>query len=253
MLFPGNLGGVNWGSPALDPATGILYANTNQLAFGVRLIDEPVSEGRMRLLDRKNWALLGVLLLAAGCARRRSWYPGGLFLGGVVVAVLVFGVLTWAGRGVPARNMEAAMGRGISPNLKTPYQMLREPLYDHDHNPCVKPPWGLLTAVNLNTGRKVWQEPLGTMVPGFRTGSLSLGGPMVTAGGLLFTAGTREAVLRAFDAKTGEEVWRGALPVPAQSTPMTYMADGRQFVVIAVGGHGLFRTAQGDAVMAFAL
>lgn len=76
---------------------------------------------------------------------------------------------------------------------------------------------------------------------------------MVTAGGLLFTATTRDAELRAFDSKTGEEVWKAELPVPAQAAPMTYTIGGRQFVVIADGGHGTFRTAQSDVLIAFAL
>jgi quinoprotein glucose dehydrogenase len=84
-------------------------------------------------------------------------------------------------------------------------------------------------------------------------GTLSLGGVIVTAGGLVFSAGTRESVMRAYDASTGGELWTGNLPVPAQSTPMTYQIHGRQFVVIAAGGHGLWGTPTGDAVVGFAL
>jgi quinoprotein glucose dehydrogenase len=90
-------------------------------------------------------------------------------------------------------------------------------------------------------------------VAGKQTGSLSLGGVMVTAGGLVFSAGTREPLLRAYDAATGEELWKGDLPAPAQATPMTYEVNGRQFVVIAAGGSGLWGTKTGDAVVAFAL
>ena len=98
-----------------------------------------------------------------------------------------------------------------------------------------------------------WQQPHGTQTPGHQTGSPSLGGLIVTAGGLVFSAGTREPLLRAYDAATGNELWQGDLPFPAQATPMTYEVNGRQFVVIAAGGSGLWGTQQGDAVVAFAL
>ena len=110
--------------------------------------------------------------------------------------------------------------------------------------------------MNLNTGKVVWRQPLGTMAKDGRsafTGSITLGGPMATAGGLLFSAATPEPLIRAFDRRDGKLLWTGALPVPAQATPMTYVLDGRQFVVIAAGGHGLEGTAQSDAVVAFAL
>ena len=80
-----------------------------------------------------------------------------------------------------------------------------------------------------------------------------MGGTAVTAGGLVFTAASEESLLRAFDSSTGEELWTGALPVPAQATPMTYTYKGKQYVVIAAGGHGLFGTQTGDAVVAYAL
>ena len=114
-------------------------------------------------------------------------------------------------------------------------------------------PWGKFTALNLNSGAKEWERPLGTMVEGAETGSLNLGGPMITRGGLVFAAAGREPVLRAFDKATGSLVWTGQLPVPAQATPMTYELDGKQYVVIAAGGHGGFGTQQGDSLLAFSL
>lgn len=99
----------------------------------------------------------------------------------------------------------------------------------------------------------LWQKPLGTLIVGEHTGTVGFGAPIVTAGGLLFTATSAEPLLRAIDKATGEEVWTGKLPVPAQSTPMTYTLHGRQFVVVDAGGHGGLGTPLGDSVIAFAL
>jgi quinoprotein glucose dehydrogenase len=128
-----------------------------------------------------------------------------------------------------------------SPMLQTPYSLDLSPL---NLQGCKRLSPSAITALNLQTGKRVWEHPLSTS---------ELGGPIVTRGGLVFAAGTREPYLRAFDKLTGQELWRGTLPAPAQATPMTYMARGTQFVVIAAGGHGLFATTPGDAVVAFAL
>jgi quinoprotein glucose dehydrogenase len=90
------------------------------------------------------------------------------------------------------------------------------------------------------------------MVAGKETGSVNVGAPITTAD-LILSAATVEPLLRAFDKQTGAELWKGALPAPAQSTPMTYMANGKQFIVVCAGGHGAIGTPQGDAVVAFAL
>jgi quinoprotein glucose dehydrogenase len=91
------------------------------------------------------------------------------------------------------------------------------------------------------------------MVPGKETGSINLGGPMVTAGGLVLTSATIDPYLRAFDSETGKDLWKYELPAGGQATPMTYIANGKQYVVIAAGGHGKLGTKQGDYVMAFGL
>jgi quinoprotein glucose dehydrogenase len=114
-------------------------------------------------------------------------------------------------------------------------------------------PWGQTVALNLNTGQIVWKATLGTMTPGRQTGSPSLGGPMVTAGGLIFSAATVEPLFRAFDSRTGKQLWEAPLPASAQATPMTYELDGRQYVVIAAGGHGNFTYSHSDSLVAFAL
>jgi quinoprotein glucose dehydrogenase len=116
-----------------------------------------------------------------------------------------------------------------------------------------KPPWGAIGAVNLNTLTKVWEQPLGTMVPDQRTGIRNFGGPIVTASGLVITAGTEDLWLRIFDSATGEELQKIPLPVPAVATPMTYTLDGRQYILVAAGGHGDGAVPLGDSLMAFAV
>jgi quinoprotein glucose dehydrogenase len=119
--------------------------------------------------------------------------------------------------------------------------------------PCNPPPWGTLAAVDLAAGKIRWQVPLGTMAMGLIQGLPNLGGPIVTASGLVFIAAAIDDKLRAFDARTGRELWQAPLPAGGQATPMTYVMGGRQFVVIAAGGHARLGTKFGDAVVAFAL
>jgi len=125
--------------------------------------------------------------------------------------------------------------------------------------PCDPPPWGALTAIDLSSGVRRWEVPLGRM-PGTDAlpeaeawGSINLGGPIVTATGIAFIAGTLDAHLRAFDVETGAELWAGALPAGGHATPMTYELNGRQYVVIAAGGHGRLPSPPGDFLVAFAL
>ncbi len=133
------------------------------------------------------------------------------------------------------------------------YGMYRTFLLSPSKTPCNRPPWGATVAVDIYGGKRAWESALGTMVPGKETGSPNLGGPMVTAGGLLFTSATMDPVLRAFDSEAGRELWKYELPAGGQATPMTYMVNGKQYVVIAAGGHGKLGTKQGDYVLAFAL
>ena len=144
----------------------------------------------------------------------------------------------------------------------TPYGLFRNFLQAPSDLPCSPPPWGMLTAVDMVAGEIRWQVPLGSMQdfggshPAVPAGSISLGGPIVTAGGLVFIAGTIDAFLRAFDIETGKELWKGQLPAPGAATPMTYVAQqgGRQFIVIAAGGHAkVSEERQSDALVAFAL
>jgi quinoprotein glucose dehydrogenase len=144
----------------------------------------------------------------------------------------------------------------------TPYGMVRRFLLGpQTHLPCTPPPWGTLAAVRPATGEVAWQVALGRF-PGTdklpdaaKWGSVALGGPIATAGGLVFTAGTIEPAIYAFDARTGGQLWRGTLPTSARSTPMTYLGpDNRQYVVISAGGHGTpLGPPIGDYLVAFSL
>ena len=199
IVFPGNVGGVNWGSSAYDPDRHLLIMDTNRLAMWVRLIPRDSFDSE-RQTGRNN-RLSG----------------------------------------------EFASQRGA------PYGLYRQPLLSPKGAPCNAPPWGTVAAVDLFSGKKVWDVPLGSYSPEAKTGTINLGGAIVTAGGLVFTAAGQDGNLHAFDADTGQELWVYPLPAGGQATPMTYSVGGKQFLVIAAGGHGKLGTKQGDSVLAFAL
>ena len=122
--------------------------------------------------------------------------------------------------------------------------------------PAIKPPWGTLSAIDMNTGEDLWKNTLGEY-PEFKekgiiTGTENYGGPVVTAGGLLFIAATRDSKLRAFNKKTGKLLWEIVLPAPGFATPAVFEANGKQYIVIACGGGKLGMTS-GDAYIAYSL
>jgi quinoprotein glucose dehydrogenase len=135
------------------------------------------------------------------------------------------------------------------------FDILKSPL----GMPCNPPPWGALSAIDLERGAMAWDVTLGTtkeMAPlgiALRTGTPNFGGPIITSGGVVFIGAAADNLLRAFDLHSGKELWAGALPAGGQATPMTYAIGGRQYVVIAAGGHSVLGTTIGDAVVAFAL
>jgi quinoprotein glucose dehydrogenase len=142
----------------------------------------------------------------------------------------------------------------------TPYGMRREIILSPLGVPCSQPPWGRLAAVDMTEGKILWQVPFGTIediapafVPNLELGVPGIGGPIVTAGGIIFIGAAVDDYLRAFDVKTGKELWKGRLPAGGQATPMTYIVNGKQYVVIAAGGHKSFGTTPGDYVVAFSL
>lgn len=147
----------------------------------------------------------------------------------------------------------------FAPQTGTPFGMYRETLLAPSGAPCNAPPWGALTAVDLKTGEHKWMAPLGyipqlaIIAKSREWGSPNLGGPMVTAGGLVFIAAAMDTHLRALDVETGKELWQVELPASAQATPMSYQFNGQQFVVICAGGHGKLGTKRGDSVIAYKL
>jgi len=289
VAYPGNLGGVNWGGAALDPATGILYADNNRLASATRLVRRYAPEMLWKytadyvtgmvvpnLFHPQWWAVLIVLVAGLELLRKvrrgRLPLPGWATLAVVLACAGTFGGsalyerITGAGNSVAAPTPAPAaaapgkarmltldhFGYELSPQRKSPYLVERHPLVDGSGLNCTPAPWGVITAVNLNTLQRVWERPLGTEVAGQTTGTVTFGGPIVTAGGLVFTGATTDPWLRVFDAATGEELRRLPLPHTGIATPMTYTLDGRQYVVIAAGGHG-DGSQLGDAIVAFAL
>ncbi len=144
----------------------------------------------------------------------------------------------------------------------TPYGMWRRPLLSMLGTPCSEPPWGQISAVDMREGKILWQRPLGTIedivpaiVPNLNLGTPLMGGPIVTASGLIFVAAAMDNYLRALDIQSGETRWQGRLPAGGQATPMTYYLEstGKQYVVIAAGGHPGLGTTPGDYLVAFAL
>jgi quinoprotein glucose dehydrogenase len=163
--------------------------------------------------------------------------------------------------GAAAANSHMA---GMLAQEGTPYALTTFPMLSMLGIPCHGPPWGHLTAIDLKTRRILWQRPLGTgedsSVMGFKPGIkvpgiFNIGGSVATRSGVVFIAGTLDNYLRAFDVRSGKELWKGRLPAGGQATPMTYTSPktGRQYVVIAAGGHGFLGTTPGDYVVAFAL
>jgi quinoprotein glucose dehydrogenase len=148
---------------------------------------------------------------------------------------------------------------GIQPQYGVPYGVTLNPFLSPFGLPCKQPAWGYISAIDLKTNEIVWKKRIGTVrdsspIPlPLKMGMPMLGGPMVTAGGVAFIGATADNYLRAFDVKTGEQLWQGRLPAGGQATPMTYSVNGREFVVIAAGGHGSFGTKLGDYVIAYAL
>ena len=155
---------------------------------------------------------------------------------------------------VTLKEAGPSKARRYGPYRHTGYIQLR----DCEGYPGIKPPWGLLNAINLNTGEFAWRAPLGEYAElkargVLHTGTENIGGTIVTAGGLVIIAATKDERIHAFDKQTGKLLWEHALPAGGYATPSTYMVNGRQYIVIAAGGAGKMETKAGDAFVAFAL
>jgi quinoprotein glucose dehydrogenase len=159
-----------------------------------------------------------------------------------------------------ANDPETAYAGERFPQDGAPYTLDRGLLRSPIGAPCTDPPWGRLHAIDMRTGEELWRAPLGTFEDLAPLGDLilpkgtpNLGGPLLTQSGLIFIGAAMDDYLRAFDVQSGRELWKGRLPGGGQASPMSYSWEGRQFVVIAAGGHGLMGATPGDQVVAFAL
>ncbi len=274
IIFPGFDGGAEWGGPAFDPETGLIYINSNEMAWVLRLVKmaDPteVNSGRQLYESR-----------CAGCHRvdRKGTPPEFPALTALSSKFDEAGVerVIAEGRGrMPAyrslsRDAIRALARYLLAGEDERVAAARPSKFDVPYTidgynkfldpqgyPAVAPPWGTLNAISLDTGKYAWKIPFGEYPElakqGMKdTGSENYGGAVVTAGGLLFIAATlRDNKIHAFDKATGELLWEATLPAGGSATPAVYMAGGREYVVIAAGG-GKLDTPSAGVYVAFAL
>jgi quinoprotein glucose dehydrogenase len=197
-------------------------------------------------------------------------YGGGANWGGVAVdedrqiAVANINQIPALVRLIPRDEIQEALpdleGWQVSRMTGTPYFMARRIFLSMFDLPCTKPPWGKLVAVDLKARSILWEVPLGTIadlapaiVPNFEWGVPGMGGPLVTASGLIVIGAAAESLLRIFDTATGQMLWSHELPMPAMATPASYEVNGNQYIVVAAGGHSLFGVGPGDYAVAFRL
>lgn len=282
ITLPGLDGGAEWGGAAVDP-DGILYVNGNEMAWLLNMVPtkpegaDAGSSGRALFLqlcapchglNREGNAAQNIPPLTALAAKMkpsdvvtllgtgRANMPSFEFLSVGERTQLAAYLLPETGAvrsETPADSSLETPARTRVPFTLAGYNRFLDP----DGYPALKPPWGTLNAIDLNTGEFVWRVPLGEYpeltakgVP--PTGTENYGGPVVTAGGLVFIGATKDERFRAFDRRTGHQLWETRLPAGGYATPATYSVKGRQYVVIACGG-GKMGTKSGDAYVAFAL
>jgi quinoprotein glucose dehydrogenase len=272
IIFPGFDGGAEWGGAAFDPESSLFFVNSNEMAWRASLTpSERATSGRgvyqrdCAVCHRDD--LKGAppqFPSLVGVGRRKT--------DAELTAVVRKGTARMPG--FPKLSEEAVraivgyMARGEDRKLQTEETSLTDQKYrfggynrflDPNGYPAVAPPWGTLNAINLDTGEYAWTIPLGeypelTAKGVTNTGTENYGGPIVTAGGLVFIGATSfDKKFRAFDKDTGTLLWETTLPFAGNATPVTYEVDGRQFVVIAAGGGKAPKAPTGAAYVAFAL
>jgi quinoprotein glucose dehydrogenase len=279
ILFPGFDGGGEWGGPAVDP-DGILYVNSSNMAWLVSVSDTPKESDLAQMsLGHRRYTEYCV---ACHGLERRGLPAGGIpSLVGVGTRLRrdeVFTVISSGRKMMPGFTTlskgdkdaiigylfgdEQVAGAAAPPESETPPRIpYRFDGYnrwvDSKGYPAISPPWGTLSAIDLNTGEYLWKVTLGEFkeltargIP--PTGAENYGGPVSTAGNLLFIAATKDGMIRAFDKRNGRVLWQAELPAGGFATPSTYSVGGRQFVVVACGGTKL-GTAPGDSYVAYAL
>lgn len=284
VIFPGFDGGAEWGGPSYDPQTNLLYVNANEMPWVLTMV--PAKNEKSLNLPQSNFEA-GKTLYAVNCMACHGPDRQG---GGNFPSLIgtkeryteeTFKELVSTGRRMmPAfRQFNEAEKNALASFVleikekqqqhflqgskqedayyKMPYTSTGyKKFLTKEGYPAVMPPWGSLTAINLNTGELAWRETLGDYpefkAKGIHTGTENYGGPVVTAGGLLFIAATRDSKFRAFNKRTGKLLWETDLPAPGFATPAVYEVNGKQFIVIACGG-GKLKTRTGDSYVAFAL
>jgi quinoprotein glucose dehydrogenase len=279
LIFPGFDGGGEWGGASFDPETGFMYINSSEMPNILTMVDETKIADLAKMTP-------GEAVYSKNCAschspnkegNLKSGYPSLVDLKSkrdrAIVADVIskgkgmmpgFGGLTSSEKQslidhlFEAEKKEVGIQSITSQSNAIPYKMTGyNKFLDKNGYPAVEPPWGTLSAINLNTGDYVWKRPLGEdkklTAKGIPvTGLENYGGGVVTAGGLFIIGATKDETLRIFDKKTGEILWQTELPASAFATPSTYEVDGIQYIVIACGGNKL-GTKKGDSYVAFAL
>lgn len=278
VVFPGFDGGGEWGGAAFDPSSGWLYVNANEMPWIHTMVPtfDQAGAGPGKSVYTVNCGMCHGPSMAGDPT---GDYPSLIGVGERMKAGELENIIT-KGKGrmpgfqhLKASEREAVLAyitkqensepdaheEGMESNLGTvPYTHTGYyRFFDQDGYPAVKPPWGTLNAIDLNKGKIVWQVPLGEFkeltdrgIP--QTGTENYGGPVVTAGGLVFIGASKDEYFRVFDKTTGEELWKYKLPAAGYATPAVYAVDGKQYVVIAAGG-GKIGTDPGDYYMAFTL
>jgi quinoprotein glucose dehydrogenase len=277
IILPGFDGGGEWGAAAVDTTTGIIYVNASDVPWIATMREVAKVPGSAR-------ARSGAALYGSACAschgrdrRGRDRAPSLIDVGSRLSADQLQQVVE-RGRGfmpsfanLPENDKSALIAYLLGKRSvtlakasfhlearKAPYEFMGyERWRDSSGLPVIKPPWGTLSAIDLNTGEYKWRIPLGEhpelATEGMsNTGAEQYGGPIVTAGGLVFIAATQDSRFRAFDKSTGKLLWETALPAAGYATPSTFAVHGKQYVVIAAGG-GKLGTPSGDAYVAYAL